>query len=574
MIDLNKIIIKNFMSFGNEPTEIDLRHENILVYGINGSSKSSVLESIHFALFGSPIRPIKKEELINIQNKNKCYVELYLTRFGKEIVIERGMKPNILKLTVDGEEKKEGVSKANFQKEIENIIGINKKIFRQIVLIDSQFYKPFLELNPYEKRNVIDDIFGLSELRMIQDKAKEYRSKIKSNIDENLYNIDLHTEKIKINEDFNNNEYEKQVNVINKKIDDNNNFIIKKESELDTIDGDIIKHQEDLISYQNELANLNKKIKPFSDEIVRLNHNILNIKKEIKNMESIDGESKCPRCKTIITEEHKNQELSRLSKDLKDYEVKINEQEKQKESYESKKIEIEGKEKEIQHELLTLNKSEHSLKNEIKNLKKHKKQLSKELKNIQEEHEKKNDNIEELREELKLLKKDKHKNIRIQELVNESIDMLNDGNIREYILRSYLKDLNKYITYYLTLFESNFSFKLNSSLEQDIDDRLRDVLKYNQLSNGQKARVNFAILFSLIKFSENKSNTKFSTIFLDEILEGNGLDSDGKEFILDTILHKLKKKVILISHDSTLKDKFKVNYKMIKKGTFSQIEVE
>jgi DNA repair exonuclease SbcCD ATPase subunit len=203
MFEIEKIEFKNILRYGNEITTIDFNDFNsVSIIGKNGSGKtSSIVEPLFFGLYGKPYRKgMKKDKLINKINKKDCYVKITCKQYGNSYTIERGIKPSILKVSKNGEELKESVSKTDFQKDvIEKIIGVDYKTFKQMIIIDNKFYTPFMCLNSEEKKQIVDKLFSLIDITIMNDISKKYKIKSNERITEFQNEISLLKEKITIN---------------------------------------------------------------------------------------------------------------------------------------------------------------------------------------------------------------------------------------------------------------------------------------------------------------------------------------------------------------------------------------
>jgi DNA repair exonuclease SbcCD ATPase subunit len=310
MLNINYVEFKNLLSFGNTLTRIDFNSfDSLLITGSNGGGKSSLLvESIYYAFYGKPYRNIRLDALMNNINKKDLYVKIDFNVGINNYVIERGLEPSILVVKKNGIELKQDVGKLEFQKSLNKIIGADGRIFNQIALADSLFYKPFMALNSFEKRYIIDNIFGLDIITKMQEKIKEYRVKIEDIITTKNVKIEILQEKILLNKEFANKQKTDEINRINSEIDKNKVVISSNES---IINKNMIHVDEKNESYKALVLEKEKKsagIKMLVSRIKDLEYEIKSQKLRINLLKL----GKCDKCDTTLPTELANKEIPLL----------------------------------------------------------------------------------------------------------------------------------------------------------------------------------------------------------------------------------------------------------------------
>ncbi len=513
ILEFKQIFFKNILSFSNKLSEIDLTSfNNIVITGKNGHGKSTIIEAIYYALYGKPYRKTPLHGLINNVSNKGLYVKLEFSNLGHDYIIERGQAPNILILHKDGSEVKENVGKVEFQKRIDKIIGVDFRIFNQICLIDNTFYKPFMSLNPNEKRLVADNIFGLELVTSMAQKCKEYRSKINEQLVSGLNKIEITKEKIRLNQSFSAENIEKDIKnieddikIATKDIQDNlkkhnqNNTLVEnfdtklqiKEKQFDDYDEEKQLKVERKNRLESDLSHLNKKLRLMKEGKCKECGQDYKVSK----VEMDDMEKRITKVKDAIVKiETSIQDIvankTKTKSDIDKIKEKINETKSLMTSLSNANIR------------LVLDKDK--FKDKIKELNERKKEFD----------------TDELEKELSDTETKYKKDTTMSNRVRTASTILSDTGIRSYIINKYLPVFNKSLHKYLQVMEIGLPFELNSEFNQHIDPRKRGVMPYEQLSSGQKARINLAIMFSLIEFAELKSGSRINLLMLDEVIEG------------------------------------------------------
>ena len=549
----------------------DIQVEDVKEFYANGivSHNSSIVEVIYFALYGKSYRKINQMELINRSNNKELMVKIHFTNKGSHYNIERGLKPNVLRLHKNGSLMKEGVSKREYQKEIDSAIGIDFKLFNQLCLIDSTFYQPFMNLGSIDKRRVIDNIFGLDHITQMMFKCKDYKSKINEKLNIGRNDIELVKEKIRINKDFNNDNLVKQIDLLKNENDESEKGIVDAEKQELDLKKIISGKNEWRIKLTEKLEVANRERTTCKDDLNHCHYKL----KDLKKKRTLVDSGTCDTCERDFSEDDRHKRIVNIDVEKFKIEHML--------KLHSDKIESTA----IAHEVVVIKLER--LDDEISEHTKKKSELGWSMNNCHSNIEKNNVKIKQLEEKLNdntdtiLLEKELRENQQVfakdhimYQRVTKCETVLSDSGIRSYIIKKYLPMFNDSLKKYLDIMEADFAFEFDAEFNQHINPRYRSCFNYESLSSGQKTRVNLAILFSLIDFAEKKSGSRLNILILDEVIESMNLDERGKENILDIIKNMISKKMIVISHNYNIQDMFDKHAHVTINAGFSVMEVK
>lgn len=570
MITFSKCRWKNFLSTGNAFTEIDLtRSTNTLIVGHNGAGKSSILDALTFGLFGKPFRKINKPQLVNSINNSNTVVEIEFSIGKKQYKIIRGIKPNIFEIYCDSVLVNQDAKVKDYQEHLEKfILKLNYKSFTQVVILGSASFVPFMQLSPADRRSIIEDLLDIQIFSSMNTIVKNRISTIKDEQKTVEYNTKLINEKIALQK-HNIEEHKKnhlvEIDKKTQEITDNDAYLTKVAKDIVLIQkhnqqlSDKIADKTTVVSRNTKLLTLQSK---FGDSVKKLN-------KEISFYENNDN---CPTCQQTIAEETKNKHVTEKQLKITEIGTATTKLEEEIVNVCKRLDEIDNIQKHItahNSEVIKLNTQVTSINAfNTKLLKEIEELKSRTSSNENDDEKLKTLNLE-LQESTALAEKlsmDKHYH-------EYAASLLKDTGIKTKIIKQYLPVMNKLINKYLTAMDFFVNFNLNESFEETIKSRHRDEFSYASFSEGEKMRIDLALLFTWRQIAKMKNSVSTNLLVLDEVFDSS-LDGVGTEEFLK-LLNSLdtNTNVFVISHKGDqLFDKFRSIIKFTKKNNFSQIE--
>ena len=569
MIIFKKIRWRNFLSTGNAFTEIDLtKSTNTLIIGQNGAGKSTILDALTFGLFGKPFRKINKPQLVNSINSSNTVVEIEFTIGKKQYKVVRGMKPNVFEIFCDDVLVNQDAKAKDYQEHLEKfIIKLNYKSFTQVVVLGSASFVPFMQLSASDRRTIIEELLDIGIFSSMNVLVKSRLTNIKDGQKDNEYNIKLTDEKINLQKQ-NIEEYKKnhlvEINKKVKEVADNDVYLNKVTKDIELIQKHIQQLNNKIVD-KGTVESKNTKIitlqSKFGDSIKKLN-------KEISFYETNDN---CPTCQQTIATETKDQQVSNKKNkitEIQDANSKLN-GELQNVVNRLNKIET------IQKHINAHNSEIVKLNTQVTSTNSYNRRLLKEieeLKNRSSSNENENEKLKLLNEELEKCKT-LAKELSVEKQYYEfASTLLKDTGIKTKIIKQYLPVMNKLINKYLTAMDFFVNFNLNESFEETIKSRHRDEFSYASFSEGEKMRIDLALLFTWRQIAKMKNSVNTNLLILDEVFDSS-LDGVGTEEFLK-LLNSLdtNTNVFVISHKGDqLFDKFRSVIKFEKKNNFSQV---
>lgn len=569
MILFEKIRWKNMLSTGNTFTEIDfMRSNNTLIIGHNGAGKSTILDALCFVLFGKPFRKINKPQLLNSINQQNCVVEIEFKIGKKDYKVIRGIKPNVFEIYCDGVLLNQDAKNIDYQEHLEKqILKLNYKSFTQVVILGSASFVPFMQLSPGDRRNIIEDLLDIKIFSSMNTVVKEKLSEIKDENAKVKYAISLTEEKI---------ELQKQNIEENKK--HNEAEIQKKQDELTENQKQFDKLSKDIKLIEKHIDILQKSIEDQSTaesknkKLLQLEAKVeSNIKKVKKDIEFYEQNDSCPTCKQGIDSEFKGNQITERKN-------KISVQEKGLEEIKKEVSKFNDRLTKISQVIKHCNAHHNEIVSHTSTMSAITKYMVKLQKEIQELSTKKN-NLSDVNDKLLNLKSELFEHN--QQAEKLSIDkhyydfattLLKDTGIKTRIIKQYLPIMNKLINKYLSAMDFFVNFNINENFEETIKSRHRDEFSYANFSEGEKMRIDLALLFTWRQIAKLKNSTNTNLLILDEVFDSS-LDTVGTEEFLK-LIHEMGNdtNVFVISHKGDqLFDKFRSVIKFEKKNNFSRI---
>lgn len=570
MIIFKKIRFRNFLSSGNNFTEIDLdKNDTNLIIGLNGSGKSTVLDALCFVLFNKAFRKINKSQLVNSVNEKECVVEIDFLVGKHEYKIVRGIKPNIFELWIDGQLQNQSAAAVDQQKYLEDsILKLNYKSFTQIVILGSASFVPFMQLSSANRRDIVEDLLDIKIFSSMNSVIKEKIRSTNDSIKELELVEKMTTEKISMQKEFIENlektGKEREKDKL-KKIEEIQNTIqviseenIKKENEIKNnyqpkIDG--------LIDFQT-------KLKKLSNLKGKLSQKILTIK---ETCEFFNENTVCPICTQKIEDELRLNKINDSENKIKELELGYGE---------LKNAILEEEEREIQFSKLS--KIISALNNEISNNNVKISQYIKQAREFEQEVQDitdkiKNRNLErniliKLNKDLEKVKDQKNKKKEDILYFQFAHSLMKDGGIKAKIIKKYLPLMNMQINKYLQMMDLYINFNFDEEFNENIKSPIHEDFSYESFSEGEKMRINLAILFTWREIARMKNSVNTNLLILDEVFDSS-LDGIGIDYFIKIIKYSIKKSnIFVISHKTDeMIDHFQNIIKFEKIKGFSKI---
>jgi DNA repair exonuclease SbcCD ATPase subunit len=568
MLLFRKIRWKNFLSTGNYWTEIQFdREQNTLIVGTNGAGKSTMLDAICFVLFNKPFRNINKPQLINSINGKDSVVEIEFDIGNKSYRIVRGIKPTIFEIYCNGELVNQDAALRDYQEYLEKfILKLNFKSFTQIVILGSASFVPFMQLKPGDRRAIIEDLLDIQIFsamnNIVKDRLtnnKELTSETKSKIElvSKTYNLQAkHIAQLKQNNEEKLTEYEFE-------IANNNTQIATIDAQLGHLHTQIEYLQ---LSVSDKLT-VEAKIKKITQLESQIETNVNRLKKEMKFFQENDD---CPTCRQSIVLNFKEEQVSSLQIKVAECGHGLKQLEDKFKSEQDRLTEIQNVLKSIQDrqvKVATLNTTVTEINKYIAKLQKQISELT--------------DTKENLKEEVVKLTTldDEHQSLEAkhQELINDKTYydaaalLLKDTGIKTKIIKQYLPVINKLVNKHLATLDFFVNFNLDEAFNETIKSRHRDEFSYASFSEGEKQRIDMALMLTWRAVAKLKNSANTNLLILDEVFDSS-LDTNGTEYLMNILQLLDDVNLFVISHKGDiLQDKFRSVIRFDKVKNFSRI---
>ena len=567
MIHFEKVRWKNFLSTGNQFTEIELdRNETTLIIGENGAGKSTVLDALCFALFGKPFRTISKSQLVNTVNAMETVVEIEFSIASRKYKIVRGIKPNVFEIWQNNKMLNQEANSRDYQKILEQqILKLNYRSFTQVVILGSSTFVPFMQLKARFRREVVEDLLDIKIFSMMNALIKQRLKDLVGELQEIEYKYKLSSEKIVMQEAYIE-DIKKNKDVIVKEKENDYEFNAKsldekrnKKTELEETNKKLYQSIEDQINIESK----DMKLKDLRSTLTEKQ------KEKDRMIAFFEKHNDCPVCTQDIPKDFKSQMITTKETERKEIADGLSKMEEELIKTETRLDEIKNITNDIQSNSIEIA----SLNTSIQELEKWNIRLDSEIKELEKSAINNTDEekLKTLKDEYDLVEKQR-KDLKEEKVYKEaSKAMLQDTGIKTKIIKQYLPIMNQLINKYLASMEFYVNFSLDESFEETIKSRFRDNFNYESFSEGEKMRIDLALLFTWRAIAKMKNSTNTNLLILDEIFDSS-LDSAGTDEFLK-ILNTLEgENVFVISHkQDVLVDKFKHTLKFEKNKNFSKM---
>jgi len=568
MIIFKKVRWTNFLSTGNNPVEILLdKSTTSLIIGENGSGKSTILDALCFALYGKPFRNINKPQLVNSTNERGTLVELDFSIGNNFYQVSRGIKPNIFEIKCNQKLINQDSHSRDYQEYLEKtILQFNYKSFTQVVILGSASFTPFMQLKLTDRRNIIESLLDIQIFSLMNNLLKERVSENKNEID------GLAIQKDKVNHQIDvQNEYITSLEKDNQKlIEENQKKIDDSNIQIETYnkDNEIIQQSTNsLIESVKDSNKINARKKKLDILKEKVQDSIQSKEHEIHFYEE---NTDCPTCKQSIDELFRSEQIKTKKNKVGEQQSGLKELITELETTQTKIDEISIQLEQISDFQSKISKNTNSILGIQKYIEKIKDELSKLslTGNIKEQRKKLADyqnNLNKYEEEVKGL-------FTVKEIHEVATSLLKDGGIKSRIIKTYLPIINTYIQRNLTALDFYVSFNLDENFNETIKSRFRDDFTYSSFSEGEKMRIDLALLFAWRQVAKIKNSMNTNLLILDEVFDSS-LDAAGTDEFLK-LINGLDKNIntFVISHKGeSLYEKFKHMIKFEKKNYFSRI---
>ena len=569
MIHFHTIRWKNILSTGNTFTELKLdKSPNTLVIGHNGAGKSTLLDALCFVLFGKPFRKINKPNLLNSINQSNGIVEVEFSIGKKQYKVIRGIKPNVFEIYCDDVLVNQDAAARDYQEVLEkSILKLNMKSFTQVVILGSASFTPFMQLSPADRRLIIEDLLDIQIFSSMNSLVKDKLSEIKDSNSTVKYNMELTAEKINL-----------QKEAIEEHKKHNDAEIEKKRKEIEESNAQCQKLGGEIVLIQKHIDMLNKKIsdklsiEKKSTKLVQLESKLeTRLKKLDKEEKFYEENHDCPTCKQGIDEVFRRDQLTGINTTKGEIGVAIKDIETQIQATSQRLEEIQKVVKHIQehnNEIVKHNSTISAVHSYISKTQVEIQNLSERKDSLEGENAK----LKELREEMSTLVTKQKELSEEKQYYDYAAGLLKDTGIKTRIIRQYLPIMNKLINKYLAAMDFFVNFNINESFEESIKSRHRDDFAYANFSEGEKMRIDLALLFTWRQIAKLKNSTNTNLLILDEVFDSS-LDTVGTEEFLK-LIHEMgtDTNIFVISHKGDqLFDKFRSVIKFEKVNNFSRI---
>ncbi len=570
MILFKTIRWKNFLSTGNNFTEVDFQKSNTnLIMGSNGSGKSTILDALTFVLYNKPFRKINKPQLVNSVNEKDCLVEIEFSIGSREYKVIRGIKPNVFEIWIDGKVQNQDAAQSDQQKKLEEgILKLNYKSFTQTVILGSATFVPFMQLTSSNRRDIVEDLLDIKIFSTMNGILKDRVRSCNEVIREASIRKDMIEDKIEMQESFIKDieksgkeridRKEKQVENLHKEVD-----VIMDENDEKTL-----KIMDELQPKLENLNNTKKTLKKLNTIKVKLEQKIQNIVEEHKFFED---NTVCPTCTQPLEEQFRldkivdiQEKSKELNEGYKELEAAINVEQEKDIEFTNCSSEINR----LNNDISTNNVRISGINRQIKNLRKEIQDVADQVSNRNTERE----TLRNLKEDLDKTEKERSSQREEVSYLDFAHSLMKDGGVKSKIIKKYLPLMNQQINKYLQMMDFYINFSLDEEFKESIRSPIHEDFSYDSFSEGEKMRIDLSLLFTWRDIAKMRNSASTNLLILDEIFDSS-LDGAGTDFFTTIIRFVIQDAhVFVISHKTDeLMDKFDRVIKFDKVKGFSKV---
>ena len=569
MIIFKKIRWKNFLSTGNNFVEIELNKSQMtLMIGANGSGKSTMLDALCFALFNRPFRLIKKEQIVNTINNADTLVELEFQIGTKAFKVIRGIKPNIFEIYCDDVLQNQDASSVDYQKILEDqILRLNYRAFKQIAVLGSSAYQPFMQMRPRHRREVVEEILDIRVLTHMDILTRNQQTDLGKQIIEARHQCDL----IESKHELQTKHYNELKNRSTGDIDIKKQKLQENEDATEQYLRKTKKLEEDYKQYETQIVDKPKyetKLKQLEKLETKIEQNLETHKKSLDFFEQNDN---CPVCTQKIEEKFRDEKIDKertkvitLNQGMKDLVTELS-------KVENKITEFNGISDKLYENKIQMSKVESSL----KELKRFTDTLHNEILLLEGKDEDDKDivkNLVDLKDQLEATKVELNTITEEKKYIDIAREILSDRGAKAKIIKKYLPIMNTLINQHLQSMDFFVSFHLDEEFKETVKSRHRDTFDYNNFSEGEKMRIDLALVFTWRAIAKMKNSANTNLMVLDEIFDSS-LDGQGTDDFFKIVNKMNKENIFIISHKGDiLFDKFTNIIKFEKEHNFTKLQ--
>jgi len=568
MIYFKKLRWRNFLSTGNQFIEVDLaKSPSTLIIGTNGAGKSTLLDALCFSLFNRAFRDIKKEQLVNTINQNDCQIECEFETANKKYKVVRGIKPNKFEIYCNDVLLNQDASNVDYQNMLEqNILKCNYRAFCQVVILGSTSYEPFMHLRARYRREVVEEILDIRVFSHMDLLLRQKQGELNKSVIDVKHRYDLMTEKYELQKKH----FEEIQNRDNTDIEDRKEQLKENEKSNYEYNQKLQLLNEKIISTKAEIWGGEKVFKK-ENELNKLESKIEHkLEREKKDVQFFEQNDNCPTCTQPIDLRFKQTQIYEGKKKISKLEEGL-----QQLTAEMGKTQDKIKEyKAVEKRLNDLDISVAKINTSISEINRHSNRLDNEIAKL--ENDDNNTNViqkelEQIKEDLKHVNVEKQKAVEEKKYIDIAREILNDTGVKANIIKKYLPIMNNLINKYLQSMDFFVNFHLDQEFNETIKSRFRDTFNYNSFSEGEKLRIDLALLFTWRTIAKMKNSTNTNLLILDEIFDSS-LDGQGTEDFFKILKTLTNENTFIISHKGDiLFDKFTNIIKFEKYKNFTRI---